>query len=131
VTEAPWPPGTVRPVERVETDWGSWTVTAVLEGQYMAAMLTVREGATLPLQNHARLQKTLTVHRGRLRVDFGPTTSRLQTVELEAGQALALGAHTVHRLTALADSEVIQTSTAPAGWRSESIVEPASENGRR
>jgi mannose-6-phosphate isomerase len=126
---SPWPVGKVRPVERTETEWGSWTVTAVLEGQYTSAMLVVRAGATLPLQHHVRLQKTITVHRGRVRVDFGPATSRLQSVELDAGEALTLGAHTVHRLTALVDSEVVQTSTAPSGWRQESILDPGPEAG--
>ena len=104
---------------RVEKPWGHEEIFAILEGRYVGKVLHIRAGAALSLQRHLLKEETLAVQSGRITVEHGPDQRNLQTLTLEPGQQILLPARVVHRVRALADSEIIEVSTAWPGWRTD------------
>ncbi len=122
--------GTVEEFERVDKPWGYEQITAFVEGKYVGKVLCVTAGSALSLQHHVRKEETLAVASGRISIELGPDPAHLKTLTLEAGQRLLIRAGVVHRVTAITDARVIETSTAYPGWR-EDIVRHQDLYGRQ
>jgi mannose-6-phosphate isomerase-like protein (cupin superfamily) len=119
----------VEPVERVDKPWGYEEIVAVLEGRYVGKVLTITAGHALSLQHHREKDETLAVQSGQVTVEYGPDAQHLRTVTLQPGQRLLIRAPVVHRITAVSDSRVLETSTAHPGWR-EDVVRLEDSYGR-
>ncbi len=120
----------VEEFERVDKPWGYEQITALLEGKYVGKVLCITAGSALSLQHHLRKEETLAVANGRVSIELGPDSAHLKTFTLEAGQRLLIRAGVVHRITAITDAQVIETSTAYPGWR-EDIVRHQDLYGRQ
>jgi mannose-6-phosphate isomerase len=95
----------------VDKPWGSeliWAVTDVYAGK----ILLVKEGESLSLQFHKEKDESWFVLDGRARLELGkPGEGVLGEEIIAAGQAFHFAPGTVHRLTALEDTRIIEVST--------------------
>jgi len=96
-------------MKRVEKPWGYelwWAVT----DRYVGKLIHINKGHALSLQYHNRKDETIYVHAGKILFEMqdGDTlTSR----ELLPGEAVHVTPPTVHRMTAMEDSDVFEVST--------------------
>ena len=95
---------------RVEKPWG-WELVWAETEQYVGKLLFVRAGEALSLQYHERKDESWLVREGRARLELGEVDGELEVVEIEAGDAFRFPPGTVHRVTALEDTLVVEVST--------------------
>ena len=96
-------------VVRIDKPWGyeiHWARTK----RYVGKILHVRQGHSLSLQYHNRKDETIYVHTGRLLFESG-SRETLTARELGPGDAVHVRPGTVHRMTALEDTDVLEAST--------------------
>jgi len=126
---APAPRARITRAVDVTKPWGHEAVFADGGHGYVGKLLTVRAGEALSLQLHAEKDETIVVVTGRARLEHGPAADRLTSHLLGPGDVAHLPARVLHRLTALSDLLVAETSTAAPGWR-EDVVRFADRYGR-
>jgi mannose-6-phosphate isomerase-like protein (cupin superfamily) len=97
-------------VERVDKPWGHELIWARAEG-YCGKLLFVRAGEALSLQFHRVKDESWYVLDGRARVELGEEGAALEERDLRPGDALRLPPGTVHRVTALEDTRILEIST--------------------
>ena len=95
---------------RVEKPWG-WELVWAETETYVGKLLFVRAGEALSLQYHQVKDESWLVREGRARLELGEVGGALETVELEPGAAFRFRPGTVHRLTAVEDTLVLEVST--------------------
>lgn len=96
---------------RVEKPWG-WELIWAEADQYVGKLLFIRAGEALSLQYHELKDEAWLVREGRARLDLGEYgAGDLQTVEIAADDAFRFRPGTVHRVTALEDTLVVEVST--------------------
>jgi mannose-6-phosphate isomerase len=101
---------------RVAKPWG-WELIWAETDAYVGKLLFIRAGEALSLQYHVVKDESWLVHEGRARVELGETgpdeldTVELETVELSPGDALRFAPGTLHRVTALEDTLILEVST--------------------
>jgi mannose-6-phosphate isomerase-like protein (cupin superfamily) len=96
---------------RVEKPWG-WELVWAETEHYAGKLLFVRAGEALSLQYHERKDESWLVREGRARLELGEVGGELEAVEIRAGDAFRFPPGTVHRVTALEDTLVVEVSTA-------------------
>jgi mannose-6-phosphate isomerase-like protein (cupin superfamily) len=106
VTSSPYPVG----VERVEKPWGHELIWARAE-QYAGKILFVRAGESLSLQYHRVKDESWYVLEGRASIEVGEDVRRLEEIVVGAGEAVRFRPGTVHRITALEDTQILEAST--------------------
>ncbi len=94
---------------RVEKPWGyelHWAKT----DRYVGKILHIDKGHALSLQYHNQKDETVMVWSGKLlyEIDRG---SGLEQIELGPGQRIHVAPKTIHRMTALEDTDVFEVST--------------------
>jgi mannose-6-phosphate isomerase len=94
----------------VEKPWG-WELIWAHTGDYVGKVLFVKAGHSLSLQYHERKDESWLVQEGRARLELGAVGGELEEVEILPGEAFRFRAGTVHRVTALEDTLVIEVST--------------------
>lgn len=94
----------------VEKPWGRETIHAETE-RYVGKILFIAQGRRLSLQYHQRKSETMYLWRGHVRLTLGPSPDDLREIDLRPGEAIDLPSGTVHRLLAVEDSEILETST--------------------
>ena len=98
-------------VRRVEKPWGHeliWAVTDV----YCGKILFVTAGSSLSLQFHNEKDESWYVQSGRARLELGDVGQRVLNEEvISAGSAFHYAPGTVHRVTALEDTTILEVST--------------------
>jgi mannose-6-phosphate isomerase len=98
-------------VRRVEKPWGHeliWAVTDV----YCGKVLFVKAGASLSLQFHKEKDESWFVQSGRARLELGDAGQKALNEEIvSAGAAFHYVPGTVHRVTALEDTTILEVST--------------------
>ena len=96
---------------RVEKPWGYeliWALTDV----YCGKVLFVRAGQSLSLQFHRQKDESWYVQSGRAELQVGAVgEAMLRTEVVSAGAALRFPPGTVHRVTALEDTTILEVST--------------------
>jgi mannose-6-phosphate isomerase-like protein (cupin superfamily) len=98
-------------VRRVDKPWGYELVYALTES-YCGKVLFVRAGQALSLQYHEVKDEAWYVQSGLARLEVGTVgDDELQVVELRAGDALRYRPGTVHRVTAVEDTTILEVST--------------------
>jgi mannose-6-phosphate isomerase len=97
--------------KRIEKPWGHELVWAVT-GKYAGKLLFVRAGESLSLQFHNVKDEAWYVLEGRAELELGAPGERILNREvIGPGAAFRLPPGTVHRLTAVADTRILEVST--------------------
>jgi mannose-6-phosphate isomerase-like protein (cupin superfamily) len=96
---------------RIEKPWGWELVWAETEA-YIGKLLFVRAGEALSLQYHEVKDETWLVREGVARLELGEVDGDgLEAVEIRAGDAFRYPPRTLHRLTAVEDTLILEVST--------------------
>ncbi|MGN6797417.1 MAG: cupin [Gaiellaceae bacterium] len=98
-------------VRRVEKPWGHeliWALTDV----YCGKVLFVKTGHSLSLQFHRQKDESWLVQSGRVKLELGDAGQAALVEEVVgAGAAFHYTPGTVHRVTALEDTTILEVST--------------------
>ena len=95
---------------RIEKPWG-WELIWAETDQYVGKLLFVRGGESLSLQYHERKDESWLVREGRARLELGDVGGELEELEIGPGDAFRWRPRTVHRLSAIEDTLVVEVST--------------------
>ena len=100
---------------RVEKPWG-WELIWADAEQYVGKLLFIRAGEALSLQYHERKHESWLVHEGRANLELGEAgTGELELIEVASGDAFRYPPGTLHRVTALEDTLILEVSTPHLG----------------
>ena len=96
---------------RVEKPWG-WELIWAHAEQYVGKVLFVRAGESLSLQFHREKDESWYVQSGRARLELGDVgQGPLDEEIVVAGACFRYRPGTVHRVTALEDTTILEVST--------------------
>jgi mannose-6-phosphate isomerase len=96
---------------KVEKPWGHELIWATTE-RYVGKLLFVKAGESLSLQFHRVKDESWLIHDGRVKVELGSAGDALLSQEVVGpGAAFRFRAGTVHRVTALEDTTILEVST--------------------
>ena len=96
---------------KVEKPWG-WELIWAHTDDYVGKILFVRAGHSLSLQFHNEKDESWYVHSGRAELELGEAGQSLLNTEVIArGAAFHFIPGTVHRVTALEDTTILEVST--------------------
>ena len=96
---------------KVEKPWGHELIWAEAE-QYVGKVLFVKAGESLSLQFHREKDESWLVHAGRAKLELGSAGDAVLSEEVVGpGAAFRFRAGTVHRVTALEDTTILEVST--------------------
>jgi quercetin dioxygenase-like cupin family protein len=97
---------------RVDKPWGYEIWWARTE-RYVGKLLHVKKGESLSLQYHRVKDETILVLSGRLLFETRPAGEggELRRIELGPGEAFHITPGTVHRMTGLEDTDIVEVST--------------------
>jgi mannose-6-phosphate isomerase len=96
---------------RIDKPWGHELIWAEGE-QYVGKVLFVAAGHALSLQFHREKDESWYVHSGRAKVELGDAGEAVLVEEIvTAGAAFRFRPGTVHRVTALEDTTILEVST--------------------
>jgi len=97
---------------RVEKPWGHELIWAVTD-QYVGKVLFVKTGESLSLQFHREKDESWFVHAGRAKLELGSAGNAVLNEEVVGpGASFRFPPGTVHRVTALEDTTILEVSTA-------------------
>lgn len=97
-------------MQRVEKPWGYelwWAQT----DRYVGKQIHINKGHALSLQYHNRKDETIFVFKGRILFETRGADGVLQQREMGEGEAVHIAPPTVHRMTALEDTDLFEVST--------------------
>jgi mannose-6-phosphate isomerase-like protein (cupin superfamily) len=98
-------------VTKVEKPWGHELIWA-LSDAYAGKVLFVKAGAALSLQFHNEKDESWLVQSGRARLELGDVGQKVLNEEvIGPGAAFHYRPGTVHRVTAIEDTTIIEVST--------------------
>jgi mannose-6-phosphate isomerase-like protein (cupin superfamily) len=98
-------------VTKVEKPWGHELIWALTE-TYCGKVLFVKAGAALSLQFHNEKDESWLVQSGRARLELGEVGQQVLHEEvIGAGAAFRYRPGTVHRVTAIEDTTILEVST--------------------
>jgi mannose-6-phosphate isomerase len=96
---------------RTEKPWG-WELLWALTDQYCGKLLFVRAGESLSLQFHREKDESWYVQEGRAKLELGEIGQAVLRTEIVVrGAAFRYRPGTVHRVTALDDTLILEVST--------------------
>jgi mannose-6-phosphate isomerase len=95
---------------RVEKPWG-WELVWAETDAYVGKLLFVRAGQALSLQYHEVKDESWLVQEGRAMLELGEVGDDLETIEITTGDAFRYRPGTVHRVTAVEDTLILEVST--------------------
>ena len=97
---------------RVDKPWGYELIWADTD-RYVGKLLFVRAGQALSLQYHERKDEAWLVQSGLASLELGTVgdDSSMHTVEISEGDAFRYRPLTVHRITAIEDTMILEVST--------------------
>ncbi len=97
-------------MHRVDKPWGYelwWART----DRYVGKLIHVNKGHALSLQYHEKKDETIFVHAGRILFESRAGDGRLESREMGPGEAVHVSPPTVHRMTAIEDTDIFEVST--------------------
>jgi mannose-6-phosphate isomerase len=98
-------------VKKVQKPWGHELIWA-LSDTYCGKVLFVKAGAALSLQFHNEKDESWLVQSGRAKLELGDVGQKLLSEEVVgAGAAFRYRPGTVHRVTAIDDTTILEVST--------------------
>jgi mannose-6-phosphate isomerase len=96
---------------KVEKPWGHELIWAEAE-QYVGKVLFVKAGESLSLQFHREKDESWLVHDGRAKIELGSAGDAMLNEEIVSpGACFRFRAGTVHRVTAIEDTTILEVST--------------------
>lgn len=96
---------------RVDKPWG-WELIWALTEHYCGKLLLVRAGQSLSLQFHREKDEAWYVQEGRAELELAPAGQAVTAAEvIGPGAAFHFAPGTVHRVTALEDTLILEVST--------------------
>jgi mannose-6-phosphate isomerase-like protein (cupin superfamily) len=95
---------------RVVKPWG-WELVWAETDAYVGKLLFVAAGHSLSLQYHELKDEAWLVREGRATLELGVVGGPLEEVEISPGDAFRYRPETVHRVTALEDTLIVEVST--------------------
>ena len=96
---------------RVEKPWG-WELIWAVADQYVGKLLFVKAGESLSLQFHNEKDESWYVQSGRARLELGDAgQAALNSEVVGAGACFRYRPGTIHRVTALEDTTILEVST--------------------
>jgi mannose-6-phosphate isomerase len=96
---------------RVEKPWGHELIWALSE-LYCGKLLFVREGQSLSLQYHREKDESWLIQAGKARIELGNVDEGTRVEgAVGPGAAFRYRPGTVHRVTALEDTTILEVST--------------------
>jgi mannose-6-phosphate isomerase len=96
---------------KIDKPWGHELMWALTD-DYCGKLLFVRAGESLSLQFHREKDESWLVHSGRARLDMAAPGEKVPRSEVVGpGAAFRILPGTVHRVTALDDTTIIEVST--------------------
>ena len=95
---------------RVEKPWGHELIWALTD-DYCGKLLVVRAGHSLSLQYHEEKDESWYVQEGRAELLLGVVGGEQTAQEIGPGEAFRFRPGTVHRVTALEDTLILEVST--------------------
>jgi mannose-6-phosphate isomerase len=96
---------------RVEKPWG-WELIWAVADAYVGKVLFVRAGESLSLQYHEEKDESWYIESGRARLELGDVGQEaLDEDVVSAGACFRYRPGTVHRVTALEDTTILEVST--------------------
>jgi mannose-6-phosphate isomerase len=95
---------------KVEKPWG-WELVWAEADEYVGKLLFVRAGESLSLQYHELKDESWLVQEGRAKLELGEVGGTLETFEIAPGDTYRFRPRTVHRVTAVEDTLVVEVST--------------------
>jgi mannose-6-phosphate isomerase len=96
---------------RVEKPWG-WELIWAVADAYVGKILFVKAGESLSLQYHQQKDESWYVESGRARLELGDVGQEtLDEDVITAGACFRYRPGTVHRITALEDTTILEVST--------------------
>jgi mannose-6-phosphate isomerase len=96
-------------VTRVDKPWGyelHWAKT----DRYVGKLIHVNAGHALSLQYHNLKDETIYLHSGKLLFEL-QEHGAMKTWEMQPGERVHIVPKTIHRMTALEDSDIFEVST--------------------
>lgn len=97
---------------KVEKPWGHELIWAETD-DYVGKVLFVKAGESLSLQFHRVKDESWLVHAGRAKLELGSAGNAVLLEEVvAAGATFRFRPGTVHRVTALEDTTILEVSTA-------------------
>jgi mannose-6-phosphate isomerase-like protein (cupin superfamily) len=117
----------VSPVRIVGKPWGHEEHFALADGLYCGKVLYIKAGHALSLQLHENKDETVAVQHGHVILDIGRSEDTLDTFDLLPGESVRITPTTVHRMTAVADSYVLEASTTEL----DDVIRLADRYGRK
>jgi mannose-6-phosphate isomerase len=98
-------------VRKVEKPWGYELIWAVTD-TYVGKVLFVKAGQSLSLQFHREKEESWLVQSGRAKLELGEVGQGVLMQEvITAGSAFHYAPGTVHRVTAIEDTTILEVST--------------------
>ena len=98
-------------VRKVEKPWGHELIWALTDS-YCGKILFVKAGSALSLQFHKEKDESWLVHAGRAKLELGAVGEAVLHEEvIGPGAAFHYRPGTVHRITALEDTTIVEVST--------------------
>jgi mannose-6-phosphate isomerase-like protein (cupin superfamily) len=94
---------------KVDKPWG-YELHWALTDRYVGKVLHVRAGHALSLQYHNRKDETILLWSGKILMEV-QEGDRLVKREMVRGDRLHITPGTIHRMTAIEDSDIIEVST--------------------
>jgi mannose-6-phosphate isomerase-like protein (cupin superfamily) len=95
---------------KIDKPWG-WELIWAETESYVGKLLFVRAGESLSLQYHDVKDESWLVQEGRARLEVGRLDGELEIFDIGPGDAFHFRPGTVHRVTAIEDTLVIEVST--------------------
>ncbi len=95
---------------RVDKPWGYELIWAHAD-RYVGKVLFVRAGQALSLQYHEEKDESWLVQSGRASLELGEVGGELTVLEIGEGDAFRYRPGTVHRVTAIDDTTILEVST--------------------
>ena len=96
---------------QVDKPWGYELIWAETE-EYVGKVLFVKAGESLSLQFHREKDESWLLQRGRAKIELGPAGDPMLKAEVVGpGAAFRFRPGTVHRVTAIEDTTILEVST--------------------
>lgn len=96
-------------MRKVEKPWGHELIWAEAS-RYVGKILHIKQGQKLSRQYHEKKEETFLVQRGQMNLELGPAEN-LQILVMNEGDVYHCLPHTIHRMVAVTDVDVLEVST--------------------
>jgi len=104
-------------VRSIEHPWGTEEVFADVAGRLVGKVLHVRGGAHLVVQIHVDGEEVISLMSGAVLLELGDDPTTLRSIRMVPGQTVHIQAGTVHRISAIEDSMLLEVSSAAHDFR--------------